>query len=819
MRGTIRRNKYNIFVFIIAFAVIGGVVMFFATRAATPVTVDNSLPNPTNVKAYADDRVATVMWDPAPDADSRGIIGYYITWGAQSGGVFTNAKQTEYTVTQIQPLTNGVVYNVKVQSVHGSFANVPTPDGWGGGASEEGRASGRVSNGNGATTTVTPSSARVDQLRQKMTGFFDDFNTPAGAFDELKWNHAASCIFYGSGGAFLNNQFHAHNQLRSGGYSEDVAPCWDRGQMASRPRGVFDISGTSESNPGEIVFDFDGVQFGRDVWYIDLVPTTERTTGVPIDVNTHQGSDDDLGNPTIHTEPKMIRMAQLGAQDGSGGLIHFMYYGDDQLPHEIVSTNGCTDQFKGWLKFNNCGGQAQNTSLSPLPEPNVFSSQPIRIPVANVRAHWRMQISSTKIKVFINNVLMWEGPMPADYRNTTKYHVYSTLFSYNTGKDQGAKNSTTMLHWDNFGFTGPAPTTETHNYLEGGPTGTVPVFGPGTLTNRIPTGVPRSTKVNIPDSIGSPTQARLMFTVNATGYSGRYPWGSGDTVTVNNKSYSVPNPANFLNGTVPRYDDGSLIPPSAAFSISVPLNTADLKQGMNDVVFNLQSASGAVMVSNAHIELDYPTNNKPSYTSPTQIFGATAMLASVQPVMNIHDNYLFIEQDFGLPTGVIASTPGTGDTQNPTVSIVSPTNGASVQKGSGLTVDVNATDNVAIDKVVLYLDNGTNPYHTITHTPYSHTLDTSTWTVGSHTIRAQAYDTTGNNSYSQTITFNVTDPTPPPTTIPGDLNGDGKVNVFDLSTLLSNWGRTGATKSQGDVDGNGTVNIFDMSTLLANWSR
>ena len=48
-----------------------------------------------------------------------------------------------------------------------------------------------------------------------------------------------------------------------------------------------------------------------------------------------------------------------------------------------------------------------------------------------------------------------------------------------------------------------------------------------------------------------------------------------------------------------------------------------------------------------------------------------------------------------------------------------------------------------------------------------------------------------------------------------DLNGDGKVNIFDLSILLRNWGRSG----QGDLNGDGKVNIFDLSILLRGWTR
>ncbi len=48
-----------------------------------------------------------------------------------------------------------------------------------------------------------------------------------------------------------------------------------------------------------------------------------------------------------------------------------------------------------------------------------------------------------------------------------------------------------------------------------------------------------------------------------------------------------------------------------------------------------------------------------------------------------------------------------------------------------------------------------------------------------------------------------------------DLNGSGRVDIFDLSILLRNWGRSG----QGDLNGDGKVDIFDLSILLRSWSR
>ena len=51
--------------------------------------------------------------------------------------------------------------------------------------------------------------------------------------------------------------------------------------------------------------------------------------------------------------------------------------------------------------------------------------------------------------------------------------------------------------------------------------------------------------------------------------------------------------------------------------------------------------------------------------------------------------------------------------------------------------------------------------------------------------------------------------------IPGDLNGDAHVNIYDLSILLCNWGTNNANS---DLDGNGQVNIYDLSRLLSHWT-
>ena len=58
-----------------------------------------------------------------------------------------------------------------------------------------------------------------------------------------------------------------------------------------------------------------------------------------------------------------------------------------------------------------------------------------------------------------------------------------------------------------------------------------------------------------------------------------------------------------------------------------------------------------------------------------------------------------------------------------------------------------------------------------------------------------------------------------PAIIVGDINGDGKVDALDLSILLSNWGKAGATAVQGNLNSDSTVDALDLSMLLTNWSK
>ena len=54
---------------------------------------------------------------------------------------------------------------------------------------------------------------------------------------------------------------------------------------------------------------------------------------------------------------------------------------------------------------------------------------------------------------------------------------------------------------------------------------------------------------------------------------------------------------------------------------------------------------------------------------------------------------------------------------------------------------------------------------------------------------------------------------------PGDANGDGRVDINDLTIVLANYGKTGMTWTQGEFTGDGTVDINDLTIVLANFGK
>ncbi|MHB1038235.1 MAG: PEP-CTERM sorting domain-containing protein [Pirellulales bacterium] len=60
----------------------------------------------------------------------------------------------------------------------------------------------------------------------------------------------------------------------------------------------------------------------------------------------------------------------------------------------------------------------------------------------------------------------------------------------------------------------------------------------------------------------------------------------------------------------------------------------------------------------------------------------------------------------------------------------------------------------------------------------------------------------------------------PPQLVPGDVDANGKVDIFDVAVLQTKYGMTsGATWADGDFDGNGTVDIFDVAMMQVNYGH
>ncbi len=162
----------------------------------------------------------------------------------------------------------------------------------------------------------------------------------------------------------------------------------------------------------------------------------------------------------------------------------------------------------------------------------------------------------------------------------------------------------------------------------------------------------------------------------------------------------------------------------------------------------------------------------------------------------------------GASISIFITAPVPVDTTPPVMSLTSPSTGSTVS--GTVAVSATATDAVGVSRVEFWVDGAL----TLTDqtAPYSYSWDTTTLADGNHTLAAKAYDA-ANNMSSATATVTIKN------TIVlknGDVNGDTKVDIFDLSIMLNNYGTTG-TRSKGDLNGDGKIDIFDLSVLLAAW--
>ncbi len=116
----------------------------------------------------------------------------------------------------------------------------------------------------------------------------------------------------------------------------------------------------------------------------------------------------------------------------------------------------------------------------------------------------------------------------------------------------------------------------------------------------------------------------------------------------------------------------------------------------------------------------------------------------------------------------VAAAVASTDTTGPTVAITSPAN-ATIVSGS-VNFSATASDPAGVQKVRFWVDSTYLGYDTTA--PYAKTWDTSTFSAGAHTLKAEAFDNL-NNISSVTISVTVTggDTTPPAAAITAPANG------------------------------------------------
>ncbi len=520
---------------------------------ADPIVLTATGPDAPNVVILRDDRVATLEldfvagnpWTPFDlGMDREGPVGYRITWRLSPEPAepslpihfFNKAisqKLTSLRRTQIQPLLNDKRYFLKVEYVNrfGKIVGDAAQGVFDGGSSE-----------------------RIDSLRKEMTGFFDDFNVPAGLPDETKWNTSFSrCNDPAMQAFFVNSQFHTHTLC---GTPHASVMFGDRGQTTHRVRNPLRIE---PNETRRIVFDIDGLHIAnRAFWYLDIVDQEVDITG-QINVGGGEGR---FGHPGIG-----LRFTLVGQ---TAQLFFFNAAGEQLLVEENRD-----------LHFD---------GVQTLP---------------NVRRACEIQLSQNHATMLMDGVEVLSSTLPIKL-SPGDHTVLWSVFGYNTLK---APSPFALVHWDNFGFDGPAPDSVTHNYrtqIEG--TDFV-------LSDDF---VPETVEVIIPDDLtplnGATGDARLVFT-RQMHFWNPAEWTPFDSVTVNGVKYFIPEPVSATSPPLPLEDTvNSITPYSTSISLGTVGNdgTAPLEIGANELTFRA-ARSGFL---NVHIEVEYSRGNAPEYTAP-----------------------------------------------------------------------------------------------------------------------------------------------------------------------------------------------------------
>ena len=162
------------------------------------------------------------------------------------------------------------------------------------------------------------------------------------------------------------------------------------------------------------------------------------------------------------------------------------------------------------------------------------------------------------------------------------------------------------------------------------------------------------------------------------------------------------------------------------------------------------SGSGFTLINTSLV----PVDPNPTFTDTSDKTGLSTVFYVVSAV-----NTTGLESNFSNEVTL------TFDTTAPSVSLTSPAGGSTVS--GTVTVSASASDDVPVASVEFFVNGASLGVDT--SAPYSVPWVTTSLGDGSHTLTAQAIDTSGNSSISAPVSVTVDNASPPDTTAPSVL--------------------------------------------------
>jgi hypothetical protein len=172
---------------------------------------------------------------------------------------------------------------------------------------------------------------------------------------------------------------------------------------------------------------------------------------------------------------------------------------------------------------------------------------------------------------------------------------------------------------------------------------------------------------------------------------------------------------------------------------------------------------GLLTVQSVQFKLDGANLGAADTSAPYSVSWNTTGAANGSHTLSAVATAVLGLQFTSAPITVTVSNGPPPDTTPPSVSLMSPANGATVS--ATLAVSASASDNVGVAGVQFKLD-GANLGAEDTAAPYSVSWNTTGAANGSHTLTAVARDAAGNRTTSAAVTVTVSNGPPPDTTPP-----------------------------------------------------